>query len=164
MNKPLKHYEESVLIPVSPQEVFAFVDDHTRFSSHMTKSTLMMGGEKMNIQLDENEGKKVGSHIRMDTNILGIKIFLDEVVTVHSPPYKKGWKTVGDINLVVIGHYTMALEITPKESGSALTVSIDYELPDKLTWLGILFGGMYAKWCVRQMIGGTKDYFAERKQ
>lgn len=77
-----RHYEGSVVISASPESIFAFIDDHSRFSSHMSQ-----------------------------------------------------W---------------------PEQRGSRLRVFIDYELPNGwLTyWLGLLFGGLYAKWCVKQMLAG----------
>jgi hypothetical protein len=53
------------LIPAPPEQVFAFVDDHSRFSSHMSQSSWMMGGGRMSIELDEAKGQAVGSHIRL---------------------------------------------------------------------------------------------------
>ena len=43
-----------------------------------------------------------------------------------------------------------------------MTVFIDYALPDGVVtyWLGRLFGGMYAKWCVNQMLDGVVTHFA----
>lgn len=74
-----------------------------------------------------------------------------------------GWmkNTPDEINLIVIGHYTMGFEITPQDDNSNLSVYIDYELPKsaKTRWLGYLFGGMYPKWCVRQMLSDNQKHF-----
>lgn len=158
--KPLeRHYQDSALISASAEEVFAYIDNHANFSSHMNNSSWMMGGGKMDTQMDEKMGQAVGSHIKMSGSVFGIKLFLDEGVTQHQPPKLKVWETVGDINLLVIGQYQMKVEIIPNNNQSQLTVSIDYNLPDKNIWLGKLFGGFYAKWCVQQMLQGTKDHF-----
>lgn len=161
MNKKQRHYEDSILIPATAEKVFGFVDDHSRFSSHMNKSSWMMGGGSMNIQVDEGKGQKVGSHIRLNGRVLGINLFLDEVVTHHEPPYRKEWKTVGTPKLLVIGYYKMGLGIQPQDGKSRLKVFIEYELPStpSTRWLGYLFGGIYAKWCVRQMIQGIQEHF-----
>lgn len=161
MNKKLKHYEESILITADPQAVFEYVDDHKRFSSHMSKSSWMMGGGRMNTYIDEGKFQKVGSHLQMKGAVFGIKLFLNEVVTRHEPPLRKEWQTVGDISLIVIDHYKLGFEIAPDKNNSRLTVFIDYELPKsaKTHLLGILLGELYAKWCVRQMINGTKEHF-----
>ena len=162
--KNLIHYEESSLISSSPEEIYSYTDDHANFSSHMNKSSWMTGGGKMKTEVDEGKGQKVGSHIRMKGKVFGINLFLDEVITIHNPPFKKEWQTVRDISLLVIGHYKLGFDIVPQNNSSLLKVYIDYSLPKSLRtrWLGILFGKMYAKWCVNQMIGGVKKQFKEK--
>lgn len=162
MTKEMRHFEKSESIQGSPQEIFGYVDDHSIFSTHMSKSSWMMIGGSMDTQTDERRGQEVGSHIRMNGKVLGIKIFLDEVVTEHKPPFSKAWQTVGDLNLLVISHYRMGLGISPENSHSNLKVYIDYEFPQsfKTRWLGLLFGGIYARWCVNQVINGVKEHFS----
>jgi len=123
------------------------------------QSYWMMGGGRMDIQADAGHGQVVGSHIRLSGKILGIHLFLDEVVTQYEPPYRKAWRTVGTPRLLVIGHYRMGFEINAENGGSKLRVFIDYELPTtpSTRWLGYLFGGIYAKWCVRQMIQSVRE-------
>lgn len=159
----LLHYEESAFILATPEDIFNYVDDHTRFSSHMNKSSWMMGGGSMNTQVDEGKGQRVGSHIRMSGKVFGINLSLDESVTLHEPPYAKTWETVGEPKLLVIGHYIMGIEIKPKDKQSIFKVYIDYDLPLTNSWLGRLFGGVYAKWCVRQMLSGTINEFSKKK-
>lgn len=159
MNKEMRHYEESVSIPVSPNELFAYIDDHKRFSSHMNKSSWMMGGGRMNVSIDKGHGQKVGSHIRMNGKAFGIGLSLDEVVTRYEPPHLKTWETVGIPKLLVIGNYKMGVGIKSHDNISLLRVYIDYDLPRKNTFLGWLFSGTYAKWCVQQMIKGASDQF-----
>lgn len=151
------HYENKAAINAAIEVVFAFIDDHSNFSSHMNKSSWMMGGGKMTTTVDAGKGQKVGSHIIMNGAAFGIKLFLDEVITQHNPPLTKTWKTVGNPRLVVIGHYQMGIEITPQEKSSLLRVFIDYDLPSKHQWLGSLFGSLYAKWCVHQMLQSASN-------
>jgi hypothetical protein len=156
----LRHRESAVLIDAPPHEVFAFVDDHTRFSSHMSKSSWMMGGGRMSIDVDAAKGQAAGSHIRLSGTVFGIRLSLDEVVTRRRPPTDKVWETVGAPKLLVIGSYTMGVQITPENGASRLRVFIDYDLPTGWSyWLGFLFGGLYAKWCVHQMLEGTSENF-----
>lgn len=156
-----RHYSEKTSVPASPEDVFAFADDHNNFSSHMNKSSWMMGGGKMKTEVDEGRGQKVGSHIKMSGKVFGINLYLNEVVTIHEPPYRKVWQTVGNINLLVIDHYTLGFEIKPEDSGCKIKVFIDYNFPksQKTYWLGLLFGEMYSKWCVKQMINGVRENF-----
>lgn len=158
-----QHDEDSVSISASATETFAFIDDHNRLSSHMNKSSWMMGGGKMETSIDAGRGQEVGSHILMSGRVFGITIFLDEVVTHREPPRVKIWETVGTPKLLVIDHYRMKAEVEPQENASSLRVSIDYNLPTKNVWLGKLFGRYYAKWCVQQMIKGAHDYFINQR-
>ncbi|MCL4416898.1 MAG: SRPBCC family protein [Actinobacteria bacterium] len=155
----MRHYENSILIPASVKDVFDYVDDHTNLSSHMNKSSWMMGGGKMETSIDDKGGKEVGSHIKMSGNVFGIQFYLDEVVIKREPPRLKVWETVGVPKLLVVGNYQMRVEIKPNESGSLLQVSIDYELPLTNAWLGKLFSRFYAKWCVEKMIGSVRENF-----
>lgn len=154
-----KHYYENKQVGASPDNVFAYLDDHSRLSSHMSTSSWMMGGGHMETTIDELGGQKVGSHIRLSGKAFGMSIALDEVVTCYEPPHKKIWETVGTPKLLVIGHYRLGIEIIPHNGTSDLCVFIDYDLPLGNAWLGHLFGKMYAKWCVRQMLYGVSSHF-----
>ena len=156
-----RHYGNSKLINATVAEVFAYIDDHAHLSSHMNKPSWMMGGGRMNTSVDEGNGQRVGSHIRMNGKVLGIKLFLDEVVTRREPPLLKIWETIGKLRLLIIGHYRMGIELEPQASNSLLHVFIDYDLPLTNAWLGQLFGGFYAKWCVQRMLRDTNDHFAK---
>lgn len=156
-----RHYEKSVGVNARPVDVFTYADNHANFSSHMNQSSWMMGGGNMKTEVGVGKGQRIGSHIKMRGKVFGIPLFLDEVITQHESPYHKEWQTVGNINLLVIDQYKLGFEITPREDRSNLRVYIDYNLPKsrKTKLLGLLFGGMYAKWCVGQMANGTRKHF-----
>lgn len=59
------HYEASALVAAPADRVFTYADDPARFSSHMSESSWMMGGGRMQIELDAGRGQTVGSHIRL---------------------------------------------------------------------------------------------------
>ena len=99
-----RRYENEVLLSAEASDVFAFVVDHTRLSSHMSKPTWMMGGGHMETSVDSGLGQKVGSQLH---------------------------------------------------------ILIEYNVPRNQAWLGKLFGGYYAKWCVTQMMRSASDYFKE---
>ena len=91
---------------------------------------------------------------------MGFNLFLDEVVTARSYPTRKVWETVGNPNLLVIGKYQMGVELTPENNKTKLKVFIDYNLPQGSTKiLGVVFGEVYANWCVNQMLNGVIDHF-----
>lgn len=156
------HYESAAFVQSPVDRVFAHVDDHTRLSSHMGRSSWMMGGGRMEIDLDEGRGQRVGSQIRLAGRAFGVVLSVEEVVTERNPPYRKVWDTTGSPRLLVIGHYRMGFELSPEANGSTLRVFIDYSLPERAParWLGALFARYYAKWCTQRMVSDAVRHFA----
>jgi hypothetical protein len=157
-----RHYEYATHVAASPAELFAYLDDQSRLSSHMSQSSWMMAGGRMQIATDDRHGREVGSHIRLSGKVLGIELSLDEVVTERAAPDHKVWETIGTPKLLVIGKYRMGFDVTPEPGGSLLRVYIDYDLPagPATRWLGYLLGPLYAKWCVRQMADDARNALA----
>lgn len=143
-------------------EAFALLDDHRRLSAHMNKASWQLAGSSMEIAFDAMGGKTVGSHIGMAGHVLGVRICLDEVVTLREPPWRKAWETVGRPRLLVIGGYRMGFELAPATPGCVATIAIDYALPQSgvTRWLGWLLAGTYARWCVRQMLRDAQRHRA----
>lgn len=157
---PLRH-EASASIAAAPETVFDFIDDPLALASHMEQSSWRMGGGRMTTTLDEGLGRRVGSHVRMAGTMMGLRLELDEVVREHERPRRKTWETVGTPRLIVIDHYRMGFELSPRGAGSSLLVFIDYRLPAS-GWprlLGALLGAWYARWCVERMLDDTKRHF-----
>jgi hypothetical protein len=158
----LYHSETSGFVGAPAATVFAYADDSARLSSHMSKSSRMMGGGRMETELDAGRGQVVGSRIRLSGKVFGIELSVEEIVTERLPPQSKAWETTGSPRLLVIEHYRMGFEIAPQENGSLLRVYIDYALPEDLParWLGVLLGRYYARWCTDQMVRDTAKHFA----
>lgn len=156
------HDQSTTVVAAPPGSLFAFLDDHMSLSSHMNRSSWMMGGGKMKTELGAGGGKAPGSTIRLSGRVFGIPLWVDEVVTERTPPYRKTWETVGQPRLLVIGPYRMGFVIAMHDGSSQLTVFIDYDLPDTgaARWLGRLLGGVYARWCTRQMAQDAVRHFA----
>lgn len=156
-----RHYDASTAIPTPPVTLFAYLDDPQRLGAHMRQSSWMLLGSTMAYQLDEANGKAVGAHIRMQGRMLGLSLFLDEVITVRDTPLRKTWKTVGTPRLLIIGDYEMGFDIEPLGKGSQLRIFIAYTLPrGPARVLGWLLGGMYARWCVTRMLSDARRHFA----
>ena len=66
------HFETEVEIDASPEELFDLLDDHRRLSAHMTKRSWMMAGSQMTIEMDEMQGRALGSKISLSGKILGL--------------------------------------------------------------------------------------------
>lgn len=155
------HFESDVELNAPAEDVFAYLDDHSRLSAHMSRSSWMMAGSRMAIELDPSEGRAVGAIIRLRGRVLGIPLSVEEIVTERKPPLRKVWETTGTPNLLVIGQYKLGYEITSKGKASLLSVFIDYALPDGpfSGLLGGLFGNFYARWCTRRIAGDAARHF-----
>lgn len=116
----------------------------------------------MEIELDADRGRKVGSRIRLAGRVFGIELAVEGIVTERDPPRRKVWETTGSPKLLVIGHYRMGFELSPRGGRSMLRVFIDYALPAKAParWLGLLSAGFYARWCARRMVEDAVNHFA----
>lgn len=161
-HRTLPHHSESAAVILAPADaVFDYVDDHEHLSSHMGQSSWMMGKGRLTTELDESHARQVGSRIRLSGKVLGMHLCVVEEVTIRDPPRYKVWETTAPPRLLLIGHYRMGIEITPRQDASLLLVFVDYELPDSPPerWLARLFGGVYAKWCTRQMADGVARHF-----
>ncbi|WP_026374339.1 SRPBCC family protein [Agrococcus lahaulensis] len=146
------HAERSIELPASAPEVFAFLDDHRNLSAHMAGSSAMLAGGSMQLELDERGSRDVGAHVVMRGSVLGIELFLDEVVVERTPHASKSWQTV-EQRLLVIGAYRLGFLLTPLERArSRLTAWIDDDRPPKRVWLGRPAGRLSAAWCVRQIL------------
>ena len=150
------------IVAANADALFLHMDDHNRLASHMSQSSWVMAGSTMDIELDAAKGQAEGSHIRLSGRVLGIPIFVEEVVTEHQSPFNKVWETIGVPKLLVIGDYKMGFEITPQGTSSLLHVFINYNLPEPLLMrlLGHVLGGFYARWCTESMAKDAAAYFA----
>ena len=122
---------------------------------------MMMAGSFMSIDVDSEGGRVIGSKIRMQGRMMGIPLLLEEVITERRVPNRNVWETIGTPNLLIIAHYRMGFELTPTGDSSMVRVFIDYSLPTAApgSWLGRLLGGVYARWCTKQMADGAARQF-----
>jgi hypothetical protein len=156
------HAEAEAQVASRPSEIFAYLDKHSQLSGHMSKSSWMMGGGRMDMTSDAGGFQRVGSRLRLAGKAFGLRVVLDEQVTIHESPQRKVWETVGTPRLLVIGHYRMGFDITSAAGVTRLRVFIDYDLPKSTIErvLGYLFGGVYARWCVNSMVRDARGHFA----
>lgn len=157
------HNQTMAIIPAAQPEVFAYMDDQTHLAAHMKKRSMMMLGGRMTYELDAAQGRAVGSVIRMGGSFMGISLFVEEVVTVRTPPARKIWETRGQQRMLIIDGYRMGFETRQIGAQTEVRVFIDYRLPSPRLghWLGRLFARFYAKWCVSRMVKDASRHFHE---
>ena len=155
-------HEEIIASAHAPTDrVFAYLDDPKALAAHMGESSIMMMGSRMSIDVDAGGGRMIGSKIRMQGSMMGIPLSLEEVITERQAPDKKVWETIGTPKLLIIAHYRMGFEVTPKGDSSQVRVFIDYSLPTTApgSWLGWLLGRVYARWCTKRMADDAARHF-----
>jgi hypothetical protein len=158
------HEESAELAKAPVDQVFAYLDDPRALASHMGKSSILMMGTHMLIDVDAGDGRSVGSKIRMQGRVMGIPLSLEEVITVRRAPRMKVWETIGTPSLPVLANYRMGFNLTHRGDSSLLRVFIDYSLPTHApgAWLGRLLGSVYGRWCTKEMAHDAVKHFNSR--
>ena len=159
------HAESIALVGAPADRVFDYLDDPKALAAHMGRPSTMMMGSRMSMDVDADGGRVIGSKIRMIGRMLGMSLSLEEVITERRVPFRKAWQTIGVPKLLVIAHYRMGFELTRHGDGSRVRVFIDYRLPSEApgSWLGRLLGGVYARWCTKQMADDASRHFEEHR-
>ena len=156
------HHESSGLAHAPVEQVFAFLDDPKALAAHMGESSMMMLGSRMSIDVDAGGGRVIGSKVRMQGRMMGIRLALEEVIAERQVPAMKVWETIGTPKLLVIAHYRMGFALTRNGASSLVRVFIDYGLPINApeSWLGYWLGATYVRWCTKQMVMGAARHFS----
>lgn len=164
MNTHTRYSEAQGPVAAPPATLYAFLDDQSNLSAHMRQSSGMMLGSSMDIHMEADHTRNVGSRFGFTGRILGVPLSVEEVVTGREPPVSKTWETTAEPRLWVIGRYMMGFELAPQaEAGTTLRVYIRYDLPvgPFTRLLGRIFGGIYATWCTRQMVVDAQRHFEQ---
>lgn len=141
-----------VNVAAVPAQVFDVLDDPARVGAHMKRRSVMTLGGRFQYEIDD-DGRRVGSTIRLTGRVLGVRLAVVERVTEHERPHRKSWETVGEPRLGIIGRYCMGFEIEPVGDASRLRVFVRYALPAHPIWalLRRLAARRYARWCVERV-------------
>jgi hypothetical protein len=159
-----RHHERSARLDAAPAEVFALLDDHRRLAAHMERPSPMMAGASMKLELDARQGRGLFARIRMSGRVFGLALELDEEVVEHEVPRRKLLRTLGEPRLLVVGPYQLGFKLQPEAGATRVRMWIDFDLPARGIgrWLGRLFGGVYARWCLAQMLEPALQRFGRR--
>lgn len=154
------HADYTSAVNAEPQTLFEWLDDPRHLGSHMQQRSWRTLGTRMGYRFDALAGRAVGSRFRLEGDVWGLPIGVDEVVIERRAPSHKIWETVGTPRLVVVGHYRMEFHIAPTAAGSLLTVGIDYRIPPwRPAMLARVVARWYARWCVRRMAADASDRY-----
>lgn len=142
----------------TPEQVFKTIDDLGVTGMHMTRSSMMMMGSKLNLEFLTENHTGLGSRYRWTGKMMGLKMDFTVEVTKWISGKEKIWETIGEAKLIIYSWYRMQLIILPTLNGCKAELSISYEKPkgffNKI--LSFLFAGWYCKWCLKHMLGDAK--------
>ncbi len=157
-----KHFLSSIEIAASPEEIFSLLDDPRKISSHMEKSSWMMAGSSMKIELDQKKGKELGAEIILRGSMMSIPLFVRERITERQPPNGKFWKQLGfrKCSSSISTGWDLKLNRRAQHlSFRYLLITVPTALGQHL--LGLLFGKVYARWCTEQMAKDAAYHFGK---
>ena len=142
----------------SPEKVFQTLDDLGVTGMHMTQSSAMMMGSKLQIEFLTKSHTGLGSTYRWTGRMVGMKMDFTVTVTKWIKGIEKTWETIGESKMIIYSWYRMHLLLTKKDNTTAAELSIAYEKPKgwfaKL--ISFLFADWYCNWCLKNMLTDAK--------
>jgi hypothetical protein len=154
----MKTVEKDILIHASADEVFRFMDDTSKTGMHMSQNSSMMMGSKLTLEWLSPNKSGVGTTTRWYGKMMGMAIDFTQSVTHWVPDHEKTWATFSGAKIIVYSWYRMGFKLKETYEGTYVRLFISYERPKSFFFriLSFLFAGIYARWCLRNMLRDTK--------
>lgn len=142
----------------STHQVFKTIDDLGVTGMHMTESSGMMMGGKLNLEFLTTNKTGLGSRYRWTGKMMGIPMDFTVLVTKWEAGLEKVWETVGPTRLIIYSWYRMILKLKQQVDKTEAELSITYQKPNGFInrILSFFFADWYCRWCLRQMLGDAK--------
>lgn len=136
------------------ENVFQHLDDLGVTGMHMTQSSAMMMGSKLNLEYLTPNHKGLGTQYRWKGTMVGMKMDFTVAVTKWIPGVEKTWETIGEAKMIIYSWYRMHLQLSRKDNLTMAELSITYEKPKGwlLKVISFLFADMYCRWCLKNML------------
>ncbi len=140
------------------EKVFSCLDDLGVTRMHMTASSAMMMGSKLQLQFLTTNHTGLGTKYRWTGSMMGLRMNFTVEVTKWVEGVEKVWETIGDARMIIYSWYRMHLLVYPGGNNTQVELSIMYERP--MGWfarfISFLFVGWYCKWCLKKMLSDSK--------
>lgn len=148
------------------EQVFKTIDDLGVTGMHMTKSSMMMMGSKLNLQFLTSNRTGSGSRYRWYGKMMGLTMDFTVAVTKWIKGVEKVWETVGNPRLIIYSWYRMRLVLTESNGKTEADLSIAYEKPKGFVnmILSFLLADWYCRWCLKKMLGDAKSVLSIPRQ
>ncbi|MEO7176525.1 MAG: SRPBCC family protein [Saprospiraceae bacterium] len=149
---------KNIIIHVSIEKVFAYMDNIGNTGMHMTKNSMPMMGSKLVLkQLSEN-ATGLNSKFHWFGKMMGFSMDFTVVVTKWIKDKEKVWETIGKAKMIILGWYQMRLVLFQEGQNTKAELSIAYTKPTNLFFRIISFflAPLYANWCLNNMLQDSK--------
>ena len=154
----MKSLTKNILIHSTPEKVFTYMDNIGNTGMHMTKSSTLMMGNKLELkQLSEN-ATGLNSKFRWFGKMMWFTMDFTVVVTKWIKDKEKVWETIGKAKMIIMDWYQMRLVILPERENTKAELSIAYANPKNIFFKIIAFFlvPLYANWCLNNMLEDSK--------
>ena len=154
----MKTLSRNERFPASAQQVFKTIDDLGVTGMHMTESSMMMMGSKLNLEFLTTNKAGLGSRYRWTGKMMGLIMDFTVEVTKWVNGVEKVWETIGDTKLIIYSWYRMKLLVNEVNGKTDAELSISYEKPKGFfnRILCFLLADWYCRWCLKKMLGDAK--------
>jgi len=147
-------------------KVFSYIDDLGVTGMHMTKSSAMMMGSKLQLEFLTEQHTGSGSKYQWTGTMIGMKMDFTVEVTKSVEGVEKVWETIGEARMIIYSWYRMHVLVYPKGDITQAELSITYEKPKG--WfakiVSFLFADWYCNWCLKKMMSDTKTKIEANKK
>jgi hypothetical protein len=154
----MKTKSKGIIINSTPENVFAYMDNLGNTGMHMTESSMMMMGSKLELkQLSEN-ATGLNSRSRWSGKMMGFKMDFTVAVTKWIKDKEKVWETVGEAKMIILKWYQMHLIVSPEGINTKVELSLTYTKPDNIffRFIAFILAPWYANWCLSNMLNDSK--------
>lgn len=145
--------------PFHPDIVFRCLDNLGVTGMHMTQSSMMMMGSKLELKFLTESHTGLGTRYRWTGKMMGMRMDFTVEVTKWMPGREKTWETIGNPRLIIYSWYQMHLLLTSNGGGTTAALSISYKKPEGIfnRILSFLFADWYCRWCLKHMLEDCKE-------
>ncbi|MBI1780768.1 MAG: SRPBCC family protein [Sphingobacteriales bacterium] len=155
----MKTIERTEIFNAMPEQVFKCIDDLGVSGMHMTKSSMMMMGSKLNLEYLTEKHAGPGTKYRWMGKMMGMPMDFTVEVTKWIAGKEKIWETIDNPKMIIYSWHQMHLITTPMyNNGTEAELSISYEKPKGFFYkiLSFLFADWYCNWCLNRMLDDVK--------
>ncbi len=160
----MKTLERTATYQSSPETVFQCLDNLGVTGMHMTQSSMMMMGSKLDLNFLTENKTGLGTKYQWTGKMMGLKMDFTVEVTKWVQGEEKIWETIGKSEMIIYSWYRMHLKLKKNEDETSATLSISYEKPTEVFYkiLSFLFADWYCRWCLKHMLEDCKKVLSKK--